>query len=74
MQQQLTELNYDPGPIDGFMGRRTREAIMNFQQDNNITPTGFVDEKTMQKLKSKRKRIRMFPRPVVLLDSMPMKK
>jgi peptidoglycan hydrolase-like protein with peptidoglycan-binding domain len=34
------------------MGRRTREAIRNFQQDNNIKPTGFVDAKTMQKLNS----------------------
>jgi hypothetical protein len=52
VQQQLTELNYDPGPSDGFMGSRTRKAIMNFQQDNNITPTGIIDEITMQKLNS----------------------
>lgn len=27
VQRELTELGYDPGPIDGDLGRRTREAV-----------------------------------------------
>lgn len=49
-QQQLTELNYEPGPSDGIIGKRTQNSIIKFQLDNDITPTGMLDEKTIQKL------------------------
>jgi len=32
IQQRLTELGYDPGPVDGFMGRRTTQAIKEYQR------------------------------------------
>jgi len=37
---------------DGIMGRKTRNALMNFQKDNNIPDSGRLDEKTLQKLNS----------------------
>ncbi len=49
-QQRLTELGYDPGPVDGKMGRKTENAIRKFQEDNNLSVTGKVDEETIQKL------------------------
>lgn len=30
-QVLLSKLGYEPGPIDGLMGRKTRKAIVNFQ-------------------------------------------
>jgi hypothetical protein len=39
-QQALARLGYDPGPIDGIMGRRTRQAIEQFQQDQHLMVTG----------------------------------
>jgi hypothetical protein len=40
----LTLLGYDPGPIDGKMGAKTRAAIKKFQEDNGLAPTGKIDE------------------------------
>jgi hypothetical protein len=39
-QQLLAELGFDPGPIDGFMGPRTRAAIEAFQEAQSIDVTG----------------------------------
>lgn len=33
IQRRLAELGYDPGPVDGLMGGRTRAAIEEFEQD-----------------------------------------
>lgn len=35
VQNQLTALGHDPGPIDGFMGRRTRGAALEFAQSDD---------------------------------------
>jgi hypothetical protein len=34
MQARLRNMGYDPGPIDGILGPRTKEAILEFQEDN----------------------------------------
>ncbi len=39
-QQLLTELGYEPGPIDGIMGRRTRAAVERFQADQGLAVSG----------------------------------
>ena len=39
IQQLLTRLNLDVGPIDGVMGRRTRAAIVAFQQSQGLPVT-----------------------------------
>ena len=40
MQQRLADLGYDPGPVDGVVGARTRAAIRAFQKDNELPETG----------------------------------
>ncbi len=40
VQQRLTDLGYDPGPIDGKPGRKTREAIRAFQRDESLSVDG----------------------------------
>lgn len=53
IQKRLLELGYDPGPADGLMGAKTKDAIKSFQRDNSLEETGVVDEKTKEKLFSK---------------------
>lgn len=43
-QQILTNLGYDPGPVDGQYGRRTADAIKEFQRDSKITEDGWIDD------------------------------
>lgn len=40
IQQLLTDLNYDPGPVDGLMGSRTEAAIAEFQTARGLPETG----------------------------------
>ncbi len=49
-QERLTELGYQPGPIDGLWGPRTREAVEDFQRDNRLKITGELDTRTFEKL------------------------
>lgn len=47
LQKALADAGYNPGPIDGLMGKKTRAALTRFQKDNNLEPTGLLDEATM---------------------------
>lgn len=40
VQQRLSELGYDPGPVDGIMGPRTRAAIRAFERDHGLPESG----------------------------------
>jgi lysozyme family protein/peptidoglycan hydrolase-like protein with peptidoglycan-binding domain len=46
LQRRLTELGYSLGEIDGNFGTLTREALLAFQADNNVPPTGTLDDAT----------------------------
>ncbi|MGY8680473.1 glycosyl hydrolase 108 family protein [Bradyrhizobium sp. UFLA05-153] len=46
LQRKLTELGYPLGEIDGQFGTLTREALLAFQADNNVSPTGVLDPAT----------------------------
>lgn len=45
-QNVLKLLGYDPGPIDGEFGPKTRKALQEFQLDEEITPDGIWGPKT----------------------------
>lgn len=49
-QKRLREFGYDPGPVDGIMGKKTVSAIESFQQDNGLPVTGKLNRATRQKL------------------------
>ncbi|CAB1073496.1 hypothetical protein D1AOALGA4SA_1863 [Olavius algarvensis Delta 1 endosymbiont] len=49
-QDLLTKLGYEPGPIDGLMGKNTRNAIVNFQIDFGLPETGEVDDNLLNEL------------------------
>ena len=40
IQLGLKRQGYDPGPIDGLMGRRTSQAIRAFQRDHGLVVNG----------------------------------
>jgi len=46
VQRALKNASFDPGPVDGRMGRRTMLAIMEFQKQNNLPVTGKADKAT----------------------------
>lgn len=43
-QAALKKLGYDPGPVDGVEGPRTRAAITLFQRDRNLPDTGRLSD------------------------------
>lgn len=50
VQISLKELGYDPGPIDGIYGNRTRTAISIFQHSVGIPSNGELTQLTIDKL------------------------
>ena len=46
IQQWLSSHGFNPGPIDGIMGPKTRAAIRAFQQAAGITVDGIVGPQT----------------------------
>lgn len=49
-QQRLSQLGFNPGPIDGIYGRRTKRAVKAFQQHMKIQVDGVVGPQTWGKL------------------------
>ncbi|MFH0826482.1 MAG: peptidoglycan-binding domain-containing protein, partial [Candidatus Omnitrophota bacterium] len=46
IQMALQGAGYNPGPIDGRMGKQTRSAIRQFQSAHNLAVDGKVGKKT----------------------------
>jgi hypothetical protein len=44
IQTLLALLKFNPGPIDGILGKKTTKAIMAFQSDIGVPATGKIDE------------------------------
>jgi peptidoglycan hydrolase-like protein with peptidoglycan-binding domain len=51
IQIALQNAGYNPGSIDGRMGKQTKEAIKAFQKANNLSPDGRVGKKTWSLLR-----------------------
>jgi murein L,D-transpeptidase YcbB/YkuD len=51
IQIALKNAGFDPGPIDGRIGKKTRNAIKNFQKAQGLTADGIVGNLTWEKLK-----------------------
>jgi len=50
IQAILNKNGYEAGKPDGMMGQKTKDAIMAFQKDNALAPTGTVDEPLVEAL------------------------
>jgi len=51
IQRELNRLGYDAGPVDGAMGRRTRNAIREYQSDMDITEDGYATAGLLKRLR-----------------------
>ncbi|HEY7437455.1 MAG TPA: peptidoglycan-binding domain-containing protein [Methylomirabilota bacterium] len=49
-QRTLRDLGYQPGPVDGIVGPRTKEALARYQRSERIQVTGRLDPETMARL------------------------
>ena len=52
VQRALLRAGYDPGPIDGRPGKKTKSAIKAFQRKNGLTADGVVGDKTWSLLRA----------------------
>ena len=50
VQEALKGKGFDPGPVDGVMGRKTQAALRSFQQSSSLSATGRLDAQTAQHL------------------------
>lgn len=50
VQAALREQGYYPGPVDGFLGRPTMDAVARFQEDHGVRPTGVPSPETRKRL------------------------
>ena len=50
LQQALNDKGFDAGPVDGKAGRHTKAAIKKFQQAQNLTASGKLDQQTVAAL------------------------
>lgn len=46
LQTRLNDLGYDAGEVDGYPGPQTRQALMQFQAEKCLVPTGQPDART----------------------------
>src|SRR5213078_185149 len=51
-QLYLTFLGFQPGPVDGLMGSKTRTALTTFQGQQGLTASGNADAETVGKLRA----------------------
>jgi peptidoglycan hydrolase-like protein with peptidoglycan-binding domain len=56
LQRNLKWLAFNPGPVDGIFGSKTRAAVVRFQKWAGLTTNGIVDPKTSTALLSTVKR------------------
>ena len=50
VQLALTRLGYNPGKADGWFGKKTARAVMEFQKDNDLTVDGDPGRNTIAKM------------------------
>lgn len=50
VQERLKAAGFDPGPIDGIVGPKTRAAVIKYQTSNGLAKTGSLDEETVETL------------------------
>jgi hypothetical protein len=49
-QEKLAALGFDPGPLDGFAGPRTKAAAKAFQEAHGLEADGLIGQKTWRSL------------------------
>jgi hypothetical protein len=49
-QARLVNLGYEPGPIDGLYGPKTKAGLLEFQEDEKLKKSGKLDDATREAL------------------------
>lgn len=49
-QESLIEKGFDPGPVDGIWGVKTKSGVIKFQESEGLSATGQLDEQTKNRL------------------------
>ncbi len=49
-QETLVEKGFDPGPVDGIWGAKTKNGVMRFQESEGLLASGELDEQTKSRL------------------------
>ncbi|MNG40387.1 putative peptidoglycan binding domain protein [compost metagenome] len=52
-QTYLTYLGWHPGPVDGIVGKQTRDAMNLFQAKEGLELTTVLDDETLEHLRSR---------------------
>lgn len=55
IQQGLTRLGYDPGPVDGLYGNKTKSAVRKLQKDAGTFPDGEASQKILELIEQRSK-------------------
>jgi len=50
VQEELQAMGYNPGPLDGIWGKKTKRALKRFQYESGLTVTGKIDRPTKERL------------------------
>jgi peptidoglycan hydrolase-like protein with peptidoglycan-binding domain len=50
VQETLIEKGFDPGPVDGIWGEKTKRGVMQFQESEGLSASGQLDEQTKNHL------------------------
>ena len=50
IQQALSDAGFDPGPVDGFWGPQSEDAMADFQEAHDLEPTGRIDSLSLIQL------------------------
>ncbi len=49
-QESLVEKGFNPGPVDGIWGAKTKNGVMQFQESEGLLASGELDEQTKNRL------------------------
>jgi hypothetical protein len=50
VEYQLSDLGYDPGPIDGVFDDMAREAVLKFERDEGLVEDGYITDGLLNRL------------------------
>lgn len=71
VQRLLARLGYRPGPADGLMGRKTRNAIEGFQKDRGLPADGAASPDLLARLRSAAAEAPAMPSPAAKASAKP---
>jgi len=63
IQKRLNKLGYNAGSVDGYMGKKTRTAIIRFQRDAKLNKTGIANKTLLAVLNKALPKLRAKSRP-----------